>query len=527
MALRRRRGHTQPSDTAPRRAVIERAPAISIPEGDPLEALLLDTALPVELHDVQFESPAVAALRDAGIDLVVPLVGHGELLGALYLGPRLSDQPYSSEDRKLLANLASQVAPAMQVARLVQEQQAEAKERERVQQEMKVAAVIQQTLLPRELPSVPGWQVEAFYRPARAVGGDFYDFVSLSDGRLGIVIGDVTDKGVPAALVMATCRSMLRTTAVQHDDPGQVLAAVNDALVSEIPPAMFVTCLYAIVDTDSGELVFANAGHNLPYVRTEAGVAELRATGMPLGLMQEMKYETVTHRFKAGEVMVLTSDGITEAHGPDGEMYGFERLAARVEDSGQDPDVVSAVIEDLERYCGPGAEQEDDITLVVLHHTATARDSARAFAEAANDAIETLDAFSVASEPGNERTAMDRVAATVAALGLDPRQLDRLKTAVSEAVMNAIEHGNRADPGLTVDVAVLAGPTSVTVRVTDQGGEQITETPVPDLEAKLAGDQSPRGWGLFLIGHMVDDFRDTANGRNHTLELVFNQEGGR
>ena len=165
--------------------------------------------MPLELDSVDFESEALQAMRDRGVELIVPLIGQGELLGALYLGPRLSDQPYSTDDRHLLGSLASQVAPAMKVAQLVREQQAEAKERERIQQELQVAALIQQTLLPKELPAIPGWHVDAFYRPARAVGGDFYDFITLDDGRLGVVIGDVTDKGVPAALVMATCRSML------------------------------------------------------------------------------------------------------------------------------------------------------------------------------------------------------------------------------------------------------------------------------------------------------------------------------
>ncbi len=222
---------------------------IPIPTGDPLETLLLSSGAPVSLQDLDLDSEALVALRSEGVDLIVPLIGQGELLGALYLGPRLSDQPYSTDDRRLLGSLASQVAPAMKVAQLVREQQAEAKERERIQQELQVAALIQQTLLPKELPAIPGWQVDAFYRPARAVGGDFYDFIALEDGRLGVVIGDVTDKGVPAALVMATCRSMLRAAAQGHGSPGAVLAEVNEALVPEIPPAMFVTCLYAIIDT--------------------------------------------------------------------------------------------------------------------------------------------------------------------------------------------------------------------------------------------------------------------------------------
>ncbi len=131
----------------------------------------------------------------------------------------------------------------MRVAQLVRQQQQEAQERERIEQELRVARLIQQTLLPKTLPELPGYDVAAYYQPAREVGGDFYDFVDLEDGRLGLVVGDVTDKGVPAALVMATTRTLLRAAAQRLDSPGEVLKRVNDVLVQEIPPNMFVTCL--------------------------------------------------------------------------------------------------------------------------------------------------------------------------------------------------------------------------------------------------------------------------------------------
>ncbi len=245
--------------------------------------------------------------------LIVPLVSQGELIGTLNLGRRLSDQPYSTDDRKLLAGLASQVAPAIRVAQLVRQQEAEAKERERIDQELRVASLIQQTLLPKELPHLSGWEIEAYYQSARAVGGDFYDFIPLEDGRLALVIGDVTDKGVPAALVMATTRTTLRQMATQTSDPGQVLARANESLVPEIPPAMFVTCFYGILNPGTGDIVYANAGHNLPYVRTSGGVVEMRATGMPLGLMTGMNYEVAHARLNPGETVLLTSDGIVES----------------------------------------------------------------------------------------------------------------------------------------------------------------------------------------------------------------------
>ena len=152
---------------------------------------------PVDLARLELESPAVDALREAGVALVVPLVSQGELIGTLNLGPRLSEQDYSTDDRRLLTTLAAQAAPAIRVAQLVREQANEAAERERLEQEMRVATLIQQQFLPRELPNLPQWQIAAYYGPARAVGGDFYDFIEMPGGRIGIAVGDVTDKGVP------------------------------------------------------------------------------------------------------------------------------------------------------------------------------------------------------------------------------------------------------------------------------------------------------------------------------------------
>src|SRR5215208_4170572 len=160
-------------------------------------------------------------------------------------------------------------------------------ERERVEQELRVARGIQQASLPKEVPTLEGWEVCSLYQLAREVGGDFYDFLELKDGRLGLVVGDATGKGVPAALVMASARSMLRAVAqASNYSPGDVLGRVNDSLFTDIPPNMFVTCFYAILDPKSATLSYANAGHDLPYLRRRGGdCEELRARGMPLGLM--------------------------------------------------------------------------------------------------------------------------------------------------------------------------------------------------------------------------------------------------
>jgi hypothetical protein len=183
-----------PQPSRPRAA----APAVEIAPDDPIIAYFQNAPGAVEIDKLELDSPALRALKAAGVKLAVALVSQGELIGLLNLGPRLSEQDYSADDRALLSNLATQAGPAVRVAQLVRQQQVEAQARERLEHELRVARLIQQTLLPKELPALPGWDIAAYYQPARAVGGDFYDFIYLADGRLGMVVGDVTDRTRPA-----------------------------------------------------------------------------------------------------------------------------------------------------------------------------------------------------------------------------------------------------------------------------------------------------------------------------------------
>ena len=538
-----RRGNAEPQ--VERTTITERpthavAPAVEIAPNDPVIAYFQSVAGAVDIDKLELQSPAVQALKAAGVKLAVPLVSQGELIGLLNLGPRLSEQDYSTDDRGLLSNLATQAAPALRVAQLVRQQQAEIQVRERIEQELRVARLIQQTLLPKETPALAGWRVAQYYQPARAVGGDFYDFLYLPDGRLGVVVGDVTDKGVPAALVMATTRSILRGTATRLSSPGQVLERANELLCPDIPPNMFVTCLYAILDPADGRLEYANAGHDLPYLRRHDGsVEELRARGMPLGLMPGMQYEEKETTLAPGDNVLFYSDGIVEAHDPQYEMFSFPRLrdllAGHPEENG--PELINFLLDELGRFTGSGWEQEDDITLVTLEHqpVEVAPEVSPAHDGEASSGDRTaewrlLAEWSLPSEPGNEHRAMDQVARTIREARLRwplsvPR-LERLKTAVAEATMNAMEHGNHYRPDLPVDIQVLASDSAIAVRITDRGGNQaIPEALVPDIEAKLAGLQTPRGWGLFLIKNLMDEMHVTSDETHHTIELILYLEG--
>ncbi len=487
----------------------ERLEPVPIADEDPLSAVLVSSGGPVALDGLGIESPALEALRAQKVEVVVPLVREGRLLGTLSLGRRRSDQPYAADDQRLLADLAAQAAPAAQLSRVLRQQERQAEERQRYEQELQVARLIQQTLLPKELPSLAGWELDAYYRPAREVGGDFYDFIERPDGTLVVIEGDVTDKGVPAALVMATCRSILRSVAVEETSPGRMLERANDALVEDIPPNMFVTCLVAVLDPASGSFRFANAGHNLPYLRTSDGVRELRATGMPLGLMPGLSYEEASATVGTDETMLICSDGIVEAMDAQREMFGFDRVLGLVgaQRSGR---LIDRLVTEMDEFSG--GDPGDDVTLVVLRRLASGG--------------EQVEAFDVESAEGNEREARERAMAFAGTAGLPADRLEQFGTAVAEATMNAMEHGNGYDSAVPVRIRLRADAGSVAAVITDQGGaDALPDAEDPDIEKKLDGLQSPRGWGLFLIEQMVDEVTTTTEGDERTVTLTMHLGG--
>jgi serine phosphatase RsbU (regulator of sigma subunit) len=314
--------------------------------------------------------------------IAFPLGGEPQQpMGVLIAGNSVSSAAYHPQIRADseyvvgLANLVSQVATAIHMRREIEAREQrlkqEAHARERVEQELHVARQIQQASLPEAVPALVGWDISPNYRPAREVGGDFYDFLELEDGRLGLVVGDATGKGVPAALVMSTTCGMLRAVTQASDySPGEVLQRVNEALATRIPANMFVTCFYGVLDPKSGSFAYANAGHDLPYVRRGGDAEELMARGMPLGLMPGMTYEEKEIELEAGEAALFYSDGLVEAHNPEGEMFGFPRLQTLVAEHAKGKPLVDFLMEELYSFTGERWEQEDDITLVTLQRVA-------------------------------------------------------------------------------------------------------------------------------------------------------------
>jgi len=312
----------------------------------------------------------------AGGDKVVSRISgrgthdRGELMGGAPTGREMASMAifiHRTKGGKIVEEWGAGTGPSELLGQRLEQEMIE---RERIEQELQVARRIQQASLPEEVPTLDGWQITPYYQPAREVGGDFYDLLELQNGHLGLVVGDATGKGVPAALVMASARSMLRALAQGSESPGDVLRRVNDTLVSDIPANMFVTCFYAILDLKSATLSYANAGHDLPYLRRRGGdCEELRARGMPLGLMPGMGYEEGEVSLREGESVLFYSDGLVEAHDPKGEMFGFPRLRARVAEHGAERELGDLLLEELYSFVGEGWEQEDDITLLTLRRS--------------------------------------------------------------------------------------------------------------------------------------------------------------
>jgi sigma-B regulation protein RsbU (phosphoserine phosphatase) len=252
---------------------------------------------------------------------------------------------------------------------LAEKNEALVKAQAQLKAELEVARSLQLAILPAAFPARPGCQGAARMIPATTMGGDFYDYIELPDGRIGLVIADVSGHGVPAAFFMAVARTNLRELALRHTDPGECLAQTNDALCAQNPLELFVTVFYCMLDPKTGVLRYANGGHNPPYLRRAAGPIEALngAGGLVLGAMPGVGFPTHTVQLSRGDQLVLYTDGVTEAFNPAEELYGAQRLVdeVRVHGSGTPAALVERICQSVTNFAG-SAPQSDDITLTVL-----------------------------------------------------------------------------------------------------------------------------------------------------------------
>jgi serine phosphatase RsbU (regulator of sigma subunit) len=274
-----------------------------------------------------------------------------------------------SKRLEITTGITQQAAMVIQNDRL----QREALTRERLEREMQLARDIQRTFLPHEVPHLPGWELHTYWQPAREVAGDFYDYFQLDSHRLGLLIADVADKGMPAALFMTLVRTLIRAVVQQLADPADVLARVNELLAPDADQGMFVTLFYAVMDLEIGEIAYANAGHNPPmiYSQRSGEIITLEKGEFALGVLSDSQYSGHCRLLHPGDCLVLYTDGITEAFSPENQMFGEQGLQETIRRIMQRAPEVTAdellrgIDESVQVFVGD-APLADDLTLLVL-----------------------------------------------------------------------------------------------------------------------------------------------------------------
>jgi len=358
----------------------DEAPRVTMPASGPTAARLQRAAhAPVRLDDAESwmqtagdeERRALAALQ---AELLLPLSLNQKLVGVMSLSPKRSEEPFSASDLRLLGSVATQTGLALENSRLTTQVGLQIAERETQRRELEIAREVQERLFPQDYPSVPGLELAGACRPALAIGGDYYDFVPLENGRLGIAIGDISGKGIPAALLMATLRAFLRGQTVRGlGDLARLMSDLNGLVYESSAPNRYATFFYAEYDQDTRRLVYVNAGHNPPVVLRGEGpdeVVRLTTGGPVIGLLPDCDYTQDEVQLAPGDLLVAFTDGVSEAMNAAHEEWGEERLVPVLLQLLSEPPalVIARVMTEADSFVA-GAPQHDDMTLVVVKCT--------------------------------------------------------------------------------------------------------------------------------------------------------------
>jgi len=325
----------------------------------------------VEVYDVSQDN-RLQYLEEAveeGIQsmLAVPLLMDSKVIGAISILMR-ERHHFTQQEIRTLKTLANQAAAAISIAQLHQDLM----NLERIEQELQIAADIQTRFMPSSVPHIPGIQLSGWNRACREVGGDFYDFIELPNDNLGIALGDVSGKGIPAALLMTAVRTSLRVQAENIYSMGEVIRRVNKALIKDTSLEEFATLFYAVLDTSSRTMTYINAGHNPPLLFRGDDIIRLRTGGVPVGLFSDAEYSQETLQILPGDMLVIYSDGYSEAPDADWEQFGEEQIINVVRQHfNQKPmEIIDELEQAVTKFISTQINYSDDRTIVILKSVA-------------------------------------------------------------------------------------------------------------------------------------------------------------
>ena len=347
----------------------------SVVAGEGVLGRVWQTGQAVSLNDLT-EAPELAKLKDSPLAtasiIAAPLLYGKQNLGVLALGNGRMGAPFTQSDFVVFKSITEQSAFALYNAIIY----SEANEKKRLDHDLEIARDIQRILLPSVAPAVPGFEISGINVPARQVSGDYFDYIKVDDHRLGVAIADVSGKGVPASLIMAICRSVLRSQSANNPSPADVLRQVNRQLYPDIKEDMFISMAYVILDPSENRVTLCRAGHDAPllYNRSKQTVTPLKPRGMALGIDSGSVFDRLTTDFDVtlehDDCLVLYTDGVTEALDSEGFEFGLERTTQSVRASAMHgaSAIVTRVIDDVRNFSG-SQPQNDDITLIAIHKT--------------------------------------------------------------------------------------------------------------------------------------------------------------
>ena len=296
--------------------------------------------------------------------LCVPMMIKGKLIGYLVVFNKKDKSDFTEEDKRLLSIIAVQSAQIIENGRLYEEEKAFFS----LKEEMRLAAEIQQRLMPDKIPEISGYQISAISIPAKEVGGDYYDFFDLEDGRTGVCLGDITGKGITAALLMSNLQAALRSQSLIYTDCAMSVQNTNKLLFRSTEASKFATLFYLVLDSVNHNLEYCNGGHDTPLLFKQKGdEVELPATGMLLGFMEESEYKKEKIEIDNGDILLIYSDGVTEAMNVEKKEFGLEKVKDLIRNNmSEGAEIIKEKILDEIKLHTSGAEQSDDITLIIL-----------------------------------------------------------------------------------------------------------------------------------------------------------------
>ncbi|PJF44347.1 MAG: hypothetical protein CUN55_04495 [Phototrophicales bacterium] len=512
---------------------------------------VITSGRPVIIDDTSVD-PRWSAMEGSDIKswMGLPLRMRDEFVGVLNVNSS-KIRAFSEDDIEMAEAFADQASVALQNARLHD------RDVTRFERELALARTIQSSLLPTdEAFNFPHLQMAFESKPARQVSGDYFQIIPLPDGKVGIFVGDVSGKGMPAALIMAVLTTALRDEVVRYREPGALLNRLNERLLERLLQVQMNSALIAaIFDPEKYEIAIANAGMVQPYWRTPTQPWDfVDVGGYPLGASQRTNYSQRVVKLPPGSMMVLFSDGIIEAQDPRGDFFGFERLEALLETFPPDIDAYGArdrILNAVNRHLA-GQDAQDDLTIMVIQTsevtvgavsttngatpTTAIEDSTNLVLENKTNVITVLTQQLSASEPlideeyvmprenveifipsilGFEKVARSAAEALAKQMGFPDEKVEDVKTAVAEAVMNAIEHGNLEDKATSVTVMMSASDEHLEIRVQDRG-RQIIPNPLP----APGREDSTRGWGLFFMQNLMDEFEVSRSPEGNEIRMT-------